>query len=165
VSLLVGIALALVLGVILGMVLARLRHRRRPASAPPNDVASLLRAYRHGHYDRVVEAAPRVAADLGEVAGASWGSRLELVWGHSLFQLDRYEEAIPHLRRGLDESPAPQEAETRFRHCLGYALQRTGDRVGARAVYEDLLRDADLDPSVRDGVERNLAELDRATEG
>jgi tetratricopeptide (TPR) repeat protein len=162
VTLLVGIALAVLLGVILGMILARLRARRRPASKPPHDVAGLLRSYRHGQFDQVIEAAPEVVANLGAVAGASWRARIELVWGHSYFELDRFEESIPHFRRGLDDSPGPHEAEARFRHCLGFALQKTGDEREARAIYEELLADEDLDPEVREGVARNLAELDVA---
>jgi tetratricopeptide (TPR) repeat protein len=162
VTLLAGLALAVVLGVILGAILARLRGRRRASTKPPHDVASLLRAYRHGHYEHVIEAAPDVTANMGAVAGASWRVRLELVWGHSYFELDRYREAIPHLRRGLDESSDAPEAEVRFRHCLGYALQKTGSEREARAIYDELLSDPDLDPQVRDGVQRNLSELDPA---
>jgi tetratricopeptide (TPR) repeat protein len=165
VTLLVGITLAVLLGVVLGAVLARLRSRRRRATRPPHDVAGVLRAYRHGAYEHVIEAAPDVTANMGAVVGASWRARLELVWGHSYFELDRYREAIPHLRRGLDESSDAPEAELRFRHCLGYALQKTGDDRKARAIYEDLLSDADLDPKVRAGVERNLAELDTTAGG
>jgi Flp pilus assembly protein TadD len=128
-------------------------------------VASLLRAYRHGHYEHVTEAAPDVTANMGAVVGATWRARLELLWGHSYFELDRYREAIPHLRRGLDESTDAPEAEVRFRHCLGYALQKTGNEREARSIYEDLLRDADLDPQVRNGVRRNLSELDPAGSG
>jgi hypothetical protein len=160
VTLLVGIALAVLLGVLLGAILARLRSRRRPSTRPPHDVASLLRSYRHGDFEHVIEAAPDVTANMGAVAGASWRARLELVWGHSYFELDRYREAIPHLRRGLDESSDAPEAEVRFRHCLGFALQKTGGEREARAIYKDLVNDPDLDPEVRTGVERNLAELD-----
>lgn len=159
-GLILGIVLAVALGVILGIALARLRARRQPATAPPGDMASLLRAYRHAQYDAVIAAAPNVLANMGEVGDASWRSRLELVWGHSLFELDDYAEAIPHLRRGLDGSPSPQEAEVRFRHCLAYALHQTGADREARAMYQELLDDADLDPTVRDGVARNLEQLD-----
>ena len=164
-TLLVGITLAVLLGVILGGILARLRSRRRPSTRAPHDVASLLRSYRHGDYEHVIDAAPHVTADMGVVAGASWRARVELVWGHSYFELDRYREAIPHLRRGLDESVDAPEAEVRFRHCLGYALQKTGSPSQARAIYKDLLSDPDLDPEVRDGVQRNLSELDGADSG
>lgn len=159
-TLLVGIALAVLLGVILGALLARLRRRRRPSTRPPHDVASLLRSYRHGDYERVIEAAPDVIANIGAVAGASWRTRVELVWGHSYFELDRFQEAIPHLRRGLNQTSDSPEAEVRFRHCLGFALQQTGADRDARKIYKELLNDADLDPEVRTGVERNLAELD-----
>jgi Flp pilus assembly protein TadD len=159
VSLLAGIAVALVVGVVLGVLSARWRTRRTAVSAP-DDVASLLRVYRRGQYQSVVDSAPTVAATMGAATATTWRARVELVWGHSLFQLDRYREAIPHLRRGLDQSPRPQEGEARFRHCLGYALQQSGDQRGAREVYEELLRDADLDPQVREGVKRHLSELD-----
>jgi tetratricopeptide (TPR) repeat protein len=165
VTLLVGIALAVLLGVILGGILARLRARRRPALKAPHDVAGLLRSYRHGHFDQVIDAAPDVIANMGAVSGASWRARIELVWGHSYFELDRFEESIPHFRRGLDDSPGPHEAEARFRHCLGFALQTTGHQREARAIYEELLSDDDLDPQVREGVERNLADLDVAGGG
>lgn len=127
-------------------------------------MAGLLSTYRHADYRAVVEAAPEVLVALDrDGADAAWRSRFELVWGHSLFELDRYAEAIPHLRRGLDGSPSPQEAEVRFRHCLAFALQQTGDTRGARAMYVELLDDADLDSTVRDGVARNLAQLDAPT--
>jgi Flp pilus assembly protein TadD len=160
VSLVVGIVLAVLLGVGLGVLLARLRARRKPAVAPPGDLAGVLQAYRRAHYDEVVDAAPAVLSDMDEASRTTWRPRLELVWGHSLFELDRYAEAIPHLRRGLEDGTGPHEAESRFQHCLGFALQQTGDDAGARAIYTGLLDDADLDPTVRAGVERNLAELD-----
>jgi hypothetical protein len=159
VDLLPGIALAVVLGAVLGVLIARYRARHRPDTTPPHDVAGLLRTYRHGHYEEVVRAAPDVVGSIGAVTGATWRSRLELVWGHSLFELDRYEEAIVHLRRGLDESPGPETAEARFVHCLGYAQQMTGRTGEAMRTYERLLDDPDLDPAIRRGVERNLAEL------
>jgi Flp pilus assembly protein TadD len=159
-GLVVGIVLAVLLGVGIGILLARLRARRRLTGAPPQDLAGVLRAYRHARYDEVVDAAPSVLSDMDAATRATWRPRLELVWGHALFELDRYAEAIPHLKRGLDETEGPHEAESRFRHCLGFALHRTGDDAGARAVYTALLSDDDLDPTVRAGVERNLEELD-----
>jgi tetratricopeptide (TPR) repeat protein len=150
---------AVLVGAAIGVVIARRRARHRSFGVPPKDVAGVLRAYRHGHYEQVVASAPDVVASMGAVTGAVWRSRLELVWGHSLFELDRYEEAVVHLQRGLDESPAPPEASARFAHCLGYALQVTGRADEARQTYERLLADPDLDPTVRTGVERNLAEL------
>jgi len=158
-DLVVGIALAVLLGVVLGVVLARLRARRRLAGGPPRDLEGVLRAYRHARYAEVVDAAPGVLSDMDAATRDRWRARLELVWGHALFELDRYDEAIPHLRRGLDGSEGPFEAEARFRHCLGYSLQCTGDVAGARAVYTELLDDDDLDPTVRAGVERNLEQL------
>jgi hypothetical protein len=160
-----GIGLAIVLGALLGLLLARLRARRRSATSAPHDVAGVLRTYRHGHYDEVVEAAPDVLASMGAVTGATWRSRLELVWGHSLFQLDRFDESIDHFQRGLGEAPAPHEAEARFRHCLGFAQQQTGRVRDARRTYEALLSDPDLDPAVRTGVEKNLAELNGGSGG
>lgn len=156
-DLVVGIVVAIVLGALLGVLIARLRTRRASSGSPPRDVAGLLRSYRQGHYGDVVDAAPGVARDLGD--GSAWRARVELVWGHSLFQLDRYEEAATHLGRGLDGTTGPLEAEARFVHCLGYAYQRTGRREEAMRTYEALLDDPDLDPSVRRGVERNLSEL------
>ena len=158
-ELLLGIAAAIVLGVLLGVLIARRRARHRPPGAAPHDVAGLLRAYRHGHYDEVVASAPDVAAGIGAITGTTWRSRVELVWGHSLFELDRYEEAVVHLRRGLDESTGPHEAEARFVHCLGFAQQVTGRTDEALRTYQSLLDDPDLDPEIRTGVERNLAEL------
>lgn len=159
VDLWIGIALAIVLGVLLGALVARLRAGRRPVGTPPHDVASLLKTYRHGQFENVIEAAPDVLASMGVATGSRWRWRVELVWGHSLFELDRFDEAIGHLTRGLDEAPSPHEAEARFRHCLGYAQQRTDRTNDARRTYEALLDDPDLDPQVRTGVERNLAEL------
>jgi len=155
----VGVAVAIVLGAGLGVVIARRRARRRPIGTPPHDVAGLLKSYRHGKFDQVIAGAPDVVAGMGAAVGGQWRWRLELVWGHALFETDRYEEAIPHLARGLDDAPSPHEAEARFRHCLGYAHQATGRISDARRTYESLLADPDLDPAVRDGVERNLAEL------
>jgi hypothetical protein len=154
-----GVVVAIVLGAALGVVIARRRARRRPIGTPPHDVAGLLKSYRHGRYDQVIAAAPDVVAGMGAAVGGQWRWRLELVWGHALFETDRYEEAIAHLARGLDDAPSPHEAEARFRHCLGYAQQATGRTSDARETYESLLADPDLDPAVRDGVERNLAEL------
>jgi hypothetical protein len=163
VDLLLGITVAIVLGVILGVLIARWRGRWRarhqPGGRPPHDVAGLLTSYRHGRYEEVIDAAPAVVASMGAVTGTAWRSRVELVWGHSLFELDRFEESIEHFRRGLEESPAPQEAEVRFVHCLGFALQMTGQTSAAMQTYEGLLADPDLDPAVRAGVERNLSEL------
>ena len=160
-ELVLGLVSAVVLGVLLGVVLARLRARRRPTGTPPHDVASLLRSYRRGQFQQVVDAAPGVMASIGAVTGSSWRGRIELVWGHSLFELDRYEEALVHLRHGLDQSTGPIEADARFRHRVGYAQQMTGRVDEARGTYEALLADLDLDPTVRAGVERHLAELDR----
>jgi hypothetical protein len=161
VELVVGLALAVAFGVVLGVVLARRRARRRPADAPPHDVAGLLKSYRRGQFQQVVEAAPGVMASIGAVTGSSWRNRVELVWGHSLFELDRYEEALVHLQHGLHDSRGPVEADARFRHCIGYAQQMTGRVDDARATYEALLADLDLDPTIRAGVERNLADLER----
>jgi Flp pilus assembly protein TadD len=158
-SLVLGIVLAVLLGVGIGILLARLRARRQTAGAAPRDLQGVLQAYRQARYDEVIEAAPGVLSDMDATTRATWRPRLELVWGHALFELDRYAEAIPHLRRGLEDGEGPREAEARFRHCLGYALHQTGDDAGARAVYTALLDDDDLDPTVRAGVERNLAEL------
>lgn len=159
-DLVLGITAAVLLGVVLGIVIARRRAQRRPVNAPPHDVASLLKTYRHGDFQAVVDAAPTVVAGMGVVSGSQWRWRLELVWGHALFELDRYDEAITHLTRGLDEAPTPHEAEARFRHCLGYAQQATGRIADARMTYHRLLDDPDLDPAVRRGVERNLADIE-----
>jgi Flp pilus assembly protein TadD len=159
VDLLVTIVVGIAAGVLAGYLLVRSRRSaaaRRLAGRVPTDLRSVLDAYRRGDYPAVVAGGPAAAREsLAPVQRA----RLDLVWGHALFQLDRFTEAVPHLEAGLGTGLAP-EGEARFRHCLGYAYQATGRRRDARRVYDALLADEDLDPTVRDAVGAHVAELE-----
>lgn len=156
------IVVGLLLGAVAGYLLVRWRRDaagRRAAGRRPSDLRAVLAAYRRGDYRAVVAGGPVVAAtDLSPTERA----RLDLVWGHALFQLDAFGEAVPHLEAGLGAGLVP-EGEARFRHCLGFAYQATGRRRDARREYDALLADDDLDPTVRDAVARHVAELDAGT--
>lgn len=153
----------IVVGLLLGAVAGYLLLRRRRDAAgrpvpgrPPSDLHALLATYRRGDYRAVVAGGPAAAA--GNLSPTE-RARLELVWGHALFQLDAFDQAVPHLEAGLGSGLVP-EGEARFRHCLGFAYQATGRRRDARREYDALLADDDLDPTVRDAVARHVAELD-----
>ena len=72
-----------------------------------------------------------------------WRPALELALGHSLAELDRFDEAVPHLERGLllqaalrhasGEGDRPVAGEAQLRHVLGYAYARTGRTGGCPA--------------------------------
>jgi len=173
VSLWFAIPVAIVLGV--AWVLLTQRSRRRqtlplPDTEARNPLEHLLKAYRAGRYSEVNAEAPPVLAELAadptDPLAMRWRARIQLVHGHSLFQVDRFAEAVPELEAGLAAADAargngpPLEGEARFRHCLGFAYQATGRTDQARAVYDDLLADEDLDPTVREGVAKHLAQLD-----
>lgn len=93
-----------------------------------------------------------------------WRTRVHLVLGHSYFDAGDYPSAIEHLTAGLD-SPADNDTtgRARFEHCLGFAYQQTGQPDQARVIYARLLDDEDLDPVVREGVARHLAQIDDAS--
>jgi Flp pilus assembly protein TadD len=159
VELLVTVLVGVALGVVAGYLLVRSRRAasaRRSAGQVPTDLRSVLDAYRRRDYPAVVAGGP-AAAD--ETLTPVQRARLDLVWGHALFQVDRFSEAIPHLEAGLDTGLVP-EGEARFRHCLGYAYQAAGRRRDARRVYDALLADEDLDPAVRDAVAVHVAALE-----
>ena len=158
VELLAALLAGLVAGAVVGYLLVRARRAvpRRSAAPVPADLRSVFDAYRRADYPAVLAAAPAAAgAELTPLQRA----RLDLVWGHALFQLDRFAEAIGHFEAGLGTGLVPV-GEARFRHCLGYAYQATGRRHDARRVYDDLLADEDLDPAVRDAVSAHLRRLE-----
>ncbi len=158
-ELVLTILVGVVLGVLAGYLLVRLRRRgaaRGRAGPVPTDLRSVLDAYRRADYAAVIAGGP-AAAD--ETLTPVQRARLDLVWGHALFQVDRFTEAIPHLEAGLGAGLVP-EGEARFRHCLGFAYQASGRRRDARRTYDALLADEDLDPAVRDAVAAHVAQLD-----
>lgn len=176
-SLWLAVPLAVALGVAWVLLTQRSRSRRPlplPDSEARNPLEQVLKAYRAGRYQEVNAGAPAVLAELGTDAddplATRWRARIQLVYGHSLFQEDRFADAVPQLEAGLAAADAargdgpPLEGESRFRHCLGYAYQATGRTEQARAVYEDLLADEDLDPTVRDGVAKHLTTLDESAD-
>lgn len=153
------VVVGLVTGAVVGAFLVRSRRaaaNRRALGPTPADLRGVLEAYRRADYPAVIEGGP--AAASGPLTPLQ-RARLDLVWGHALFQLDRFAEAIPHLEAGLGAGLAT-EGEARFRHCLGYAYQVVGRRRDARRVYEALLADEDLDPAVRDAVATHARHLE-----
>lgn len=158
-ELLVAVVVGLAAGALVGALLVRSRRAvaaRRALGPVPADLRGVLEAYRRADHRAVVAGGPAAAAGpLSPLQRA----RLDLVWGHALFQLDRFDEAIPHLEAGLGAG-FPTEGETRFRHCLGYAYQAVGRRRDARRIYDALLADEDLDPAVRDAVAAHARRLE-----
>ena len=163
------VALALALGVVWVLVLRRTSRRRSIAGAP-KDVNRVLSAYRRSAWDDVVAGAPALLARPGDGADGSWRPALELALGHSLVELDRPAEAIPHLERGLLLQAAlrraegggegPQAGEAKLRHLLGWASASTGRTAQARKEYRRILDVTGLDPAIRTKVEASLRGLD-----
>lgn len=175
------IALTIIVAVLAGaawvLVLSRTgRRRSKPRPAPekgahsgPPDTEAVLSAYRRKDYEAVVALAPAAiqALDAGTPEGATWRRRLELISGHSHFELDHFTDAVALLESGLgteggddDETAPEQTARARFMHCLGFAHHRIGNTGRAREIYDELLADQDLDPAIRTLVEQNLDGLD-----
>lgn len=129
----------------------------------PATVESVLRAYKTQRYEEVIRDAQALLADqMGTHSDSDqWKARIELVLGHSLFEVGRYSEAIGHLRAGLDSRDGETSTgRARFEHCLGFAHQKVGQLVDARSIYVKLLEDDDLDPEIRNGVAKNLMQID-----
>jgi Flp pilus assembly protein TadD len=169
VEILVGVAVAVALGVGWALVLRRSGRRRRLAGAP-KDVDRLLAAYRRSDWATVADGAPDVLGRPSDGADQAWRPALELALGQSLVELDRPDEAIAHLERGLLLQVAvrrahtggdrPDPGEAKLRHLLGWAYAATGRSAQARREYRRLLAQPDLDPDVRRRVEASLAALD-----
>lgn len=136
--------------------------------APHRDVEAVLRSYRRGRWAAVADAAPPLLERTAE-GDEHWRPAVELALGHSLAELDRFDEAVPHLERGLllqaalrhasGEGDQPVAGEARLRHVLGYAYARTGRTGAARREYRRVLDTPGLEPGVRAGVERSLEAL------
>lgn len=141
--------------------------RDRKPHTEISSVKAILDAYKASRYDDVISNAPAILAALGAETADSdsdtsgqWRHRVQLVLGHSLFEVGRYSEAIPQLVEGLNGAASDDLAgRARFEHCLGYAYLTTGQVAEARSIFTTLLEDEDLDPTVRDGVRRNLNQL------
>ena len=158
---------AVVLGAGWVVLLRRRPRRGRLAGAPP-EVERALSAYRRGRWDEVVATAPGLLA-RPDGDDTRWRPALELALGHSLSELDRFDEAIPHLDRGLllqaalrnagGAGTAPLAGEAKLRHVLGYAYAATGRTSAARREYRRVLEIPDLDPEVRARVQASLDAL------
>jgi len=105
--------------------------------------------------------APALAADsLAALYGR--GEYLEVVWqvsamrieadqksylGLSLFQLQRYAKAVPHLKTALAAEPD----NVRLRRALGQALFEIGEMPAALDVLQPLLTDGDIEAMILGG--------------
>ena len=165
----VGLVVALALGV-LWAVLVRRAARRRTLPGAPKDVARVLEDYRKGRWAEVVAAAPALLARPSDGGDKAWRPALELALGHALVETDQPDPAIPHLERGLllqsavrraqGGGDAPDAAEAKLRHVLGWAYAQTGRTAQARREYRRVLETPGLDPAIRVRVEASLAGLD-----
>jgi hypothetical protein len=168
VDVLVGLIVALVVGVVWVVLMRRAAARRRLISAP-DDVSDVLRAYRKGRWDDVVELAPTLLSRPSDGGDKTWRPALELAYGHSLVECDRPADAVAHLERGLllhsalRRTPAgsdvPESADATFRHLLGWAYAATGRSAQARREYRRVLDVEGLDPTIRRRVEASLEAL------
>lgn len=167
-----GIVLTIVVALALGalwVVLLRRRPRRTGVAGAPKDVDKVLGEYRKAQWQQVAIDAPVVLARPSDGGDKAWRPRLELALGHSLVELDNFEQAIPHLERGLllqsavrrsqTGSDVPETADATFRHLLGWAYAQTGRTAQARREYRRVLETPGLDPKVRARVEAGLEAL------
>lgn len=167
-----GILLTIVAALALGalwVVLLRRRPRRSGVAGAPKDVDRVLHEYRKAQWQQVALDAPRVLARPSDGGDKAWRPRLELALGHALVELDEFEQAIPHLERGLllqsavrrsqTGSDVPETADATFRHLLGWAYARTGRTAQARREYRRVLDTPGLAPAVRTKVEASLDAL------
>ncbi|HEY6534154.1 MAG TPA: tetratricopeptide repeat protein [Acidimicrobiales bacterium] len=165
-----SVVVAVAIGVVWVLVLRR-AGRRRTISGAPKDVRALLSAYQRAQWAVVADGAPEVLARPSDGADQSWRPALELALGQSLVELDRCDEAIGHLERGLLLQAAvrrsrtggdtPDPGEAKLRHLLGWAYADTGRTAQARKEYRRILDVAGLDPAIRTKVEASLEALDR----
>lgn len=168
-----GIVLTIVAALVLGglwVVLLRRRPRRSGVAGAPKDVDKVLDEYRKGRWSQVALDAPGVLARPSDGGDKAWRPRLELALGHSLVELDDFEQAIPHLERGLllqsavrrsqTGSDVPETADATFRHLLGWSYAQTGRTAQARREYRRVLETPGLTEAVRARVEAGLAALD-----
>ena len=150
--------------------LLRRRPRRTGVPGAPRDVDKVLGDYRRARWQDVVDDAPALLARPSDGGDKAWRPRLELALGHALVELDRYEDAVPHLERGLllqsavrrapGGSDVPESADATFRHLLGWSYAQTGRTAQARREYRRVLETPGLDGRVRSKVEAGLAALD-----
>lgn len=164
----VGLLIAVALGVLWVVLMRRSAGRRRLLSAP-RDVTRVLDRYRKGDWAETVAEAPGLLARPSDGGDETWRPALELALGHSLVEVDRFEEAVPHLERGLllqsavrraqGRGDAPDAGEAKLRHVLGFAYARTGRTAQARREYRRVLDIPGLDPAVRVRVEASLDAL------
>lgn len=168
-DLVVSILVALALGVLWVVVLRRSGRGRRRLAGAPKDVDRVLETYRKGRWADVTQAAPPLLARPSDGGDEQWRPALELALGQSLVELDRPEEAIPHLERGLLLQSAvrratgaghePLAGEAKLRHVLGWAYASTGRTAQARREYRRVLDTPGLDPDIRVRVEASLDAL------
>lgn len=164
----VSLAVALALGVVWVLVLRHSSSSRTVAGAP-KDVSRLLSSYRRSAWADVASGAPAILARPGDGGDETWRPALELALGHALVELDRPDEAIPHLERGLLLQAAvrraqgggegPEAGEAKLRHVLGWAYASTGRTAQARKEYRRVLELPSLDPEVRAKVQTALDAL------
>lgn len=172
-SILASVLIAVGAGTLWAMALRRSRSRRRVIDAPPTATAA-LRAYTKGRWDRVIAVAPQALAapddvDDDSASSSDWRPAVELAFGHSLVQRDRFAEAIPHLERGLllqaarrrrdGLGDAPTASEAKLRHLLGFSHAATGDPIAAAREYRRVLATPQLDPSIASRVRSALDQL------
>ena len=130
----------------------------------------MLEDYRKGRWAEVVATAPALLARPSDGGDKAWRPALELALGHGLVETDQPDQAIPHLERGLllqsavrraqGGGDAPDPAEAKLRHVLGWAYAQTGRTAQARREYRRVLDTPGLDPTIRVRVEASLAGLD-----
>jgi hypothetical protein len=168
VDIVVGLLIAVALGVLWVVLMRRSAGRRRLLRAP-KDVTRVLDRYRKGDWAETVAEAPGLLARPSDGGDETWRPALELALGHSLVEVDRFEDAIPHLERGLllqsavrraqGRGDAPDAGEAKLRHVLGFAYAQTGRTAQARREYRRVLDIPGLDPAVRVRVEASLDAL------
>jgi hypothetical protein len=168
VEIVVGVLVAVAVGAAWVLLLRR-SGRRRGLPGAPKDVNRLLAAYRRSEWTAVADGAPTVLAGPSDGADQTWRPALELALGQSLVELDRPDEAIDHLERGLllqaavrrtTGGDSTQPGEAKLRHLLGWSYAATGRSAQARREYRRVLDQPGLDPDIRRRVEASLAALD-----
>lgn len=163
-----GLLVAVAMGVVWVMVLRR-SGRRRTLPGASKEVKALLVAYQRADWAKVADGGPAALSRPSDGEDQTWRPALELALGHSLVELDRPDDAIGHLERGLLLQAAVRRARTgadtsdpseaKLRHLLGWAYASTGRTAQARKEYRRILDVAGLDPAIRTKVEASLQAL------
>ena len=140
------------------------------SSGPRRTSPRCSRPTARGAGTQVATDAPGLLARPSDGGDKTWRPALELALGHSLVEIDRPEDAIAHLERGLllqsalrraqGGSDVPESADAKFRHLLGWAYAQTGRTAQARREYRRVLDIPGLDPAIRVRVEASLDALD-----